>query len=214
MKKLLLTAAVSAAFPVAAHAEPFSGPYIGLEGGMDNYELSAGLDGGDIDPDLAGASASLDGLSGDGVMGNVFAGYQMPVGPGFVALEGFVGLSDASMSASLSDGVDTFGIKAEAKESYGVAAKFGMRLNTSTGLYARVGWLNTRFKVSATDGVDTVSDSETEDAIQYGAGLETMVAARTALRFEYLIADYGEAGLGDGVDLDNNGFRAGVSYRF
>lgn len=210
----MLAAAVVAATSATAHAEPFTGPYIGVEGGMDNYELSADLDGGDFDPDLAGLNAALDGLSGNGVMGNLFAGYQMPMGPGFVALEGFVGLSDASISASLSDGVDTVGITAKAKESYGVAAKLGMRLNTSTGLYARVGWLNTKFKVSATDGVDTISDSETEDAIQYGAGLETMVAAKMALRFEYLIADYGEAGLGNGVDLDNNGFRAGVSYRF
>lgn len=214
MKKYVLAAGMTVVFSAAAHAEPYAGPYIGLEGGMDNYELSADLDLGAFDPALAGSSVALDGLSGNGVMGNAFAGYQLPLGPGFVALEGFVGLSDASMSASVSDGVDTVSIKAQAKESYGAAAKFGMRLNNSTGLYARVGWLNTKFKVSASDGVDTVSDSETEDAIQYGAGLETMVAAKMALRFEYLIADYGEAGLGDGVDLDNNGFRAGVSYRF
>lgn len=214
MRKLVLVASAMAAFSASAHAEPYAGPYIGLEGGMDNYELSADIDGADLDLALAGLGASLDGLSGNGVMGNAFAGYQMPFGPGFVALEGFVGLSDASISASLTDGVDTVGIRARARESYGVAAKMGVRLNTSTGLYARVGWLNTRFKVSATDGVDTFSESETEDAIQYGAGLETMVAAQTALRFEYLIADYGEAGLGNGIDLDNNGFRAGVSYRF
>lgn len=41
--------------------------------------------------------------------------------------------------------------------------------------------------------------------IQYAAGLETM-AAKTALRFEYLIADCRQPPLGNGIDLDNNGF--------
>lgn len=214
MKKWIVAVALGLTVPAVANAEPYSGPYIGIEGGKDSYELSADLNGADFDPSLAGYTASLDGLSGDGVMGNIFAGYQLPLGPGFVAVEGFAGLSDAKMSASLSDGVNTAKLAARAKESYGVAAKLGVRLNNSTGVYARLGWLNTRFKVSASDSTGTVSDKQTEDAIQYGAGLETMVAAKTALRFEYLFADYGEAGLGNGVSLNNSGFRAGVSYRF
>lgn len=199
MKRYLMTALAVSAIPVGVHAEPYAGPYLGIEGGMDNYELSADFNG-----------AEFDGLSGDGVMGSVFVGYHHPLGPGFVAVEGFAGLSAAGMRAS----IDPYYISAKANESYGVAAKFGMRLNTSTGLYARVGWLNTRFKVSAGDGTSTDSISRTEDAIQYGAGLETMVTEQMALKFEYLIADYGNAGLLDGVNLENKGFRTGVSYRF
>lgn len=214
MRKLFIASISTLAFSSTAYADPFSGFYIGAEGGMDNYELSADLDLGDFDPAFDGTSATLDGLSGDGVMGNLFAGYQYPIGGGFVSIEGFVGLSDASMKASVTDGVDTVSIKTEARESYGVAARLGLRVNQSTGLYARVGWLNTKFKVTASDGVDSLSDSETEDAIQYGAGLETMVAEKVALRFEYLLTDYGEAGLGSGISLNNNGFRAGISYRF
>lgn len=218
MRKLLFLAVAAAIAPATAQAQaqtavaPFF--YVGAEGGADNFELSADLDLGDFDPGLAGYSASLDGLSGNGVAGGLYAGYQVPFGGGFVAIEGFGRLSSAGMKVSASDGIDTALLKVEAKETYGGAARFGMKFARSNAVYARVGWLNTRFKGTVDDGVDRISESETEDAIQYGGGLETMVGPRMSLRAEYTVSDYGEAGLGNGVSLDNGSFSAGLTFRY
>ncbi|WP_428028499.1 outer membrane protein [Altererythrobacter sp.] len=219
MKKMVFGAALLLSFPAAAQAQDdadgaWSGIYFGAEAGVDNYELSAKGDLGLVDPALAGLEASFDGLSGDGVAGGIYAGYNMGFGGGFVAVEGFAGLSDASMGVSASDGVDTLSVTAKARESYGVAGRIGAKLSRSTVIYARGGWVNTRFKVSASDGVDTFSESETEDGFQYGGGLESMIGPKMSIRAEYVISDYGSAGLGQGISLDNGSFRAGISFRY
>ena len=59
-----------------------------------------------------------------------------------------------------------------------------------------------------------MSESETEDGFQYGVGLESMIGSKLALRAEYVINDYGSAGLGEGVSLDNGSFRAGLTFRY
>ena len=158
MKKIIVGAALLLGCPVTAYAQDgsedsWSGPYIGVEGGVDSYELSAAGDLGLIDPDLSGLDAEFDGLSGDGVAGAVYAGYHMGFAGGFLAVEGFLGYSDASIDFSVTDGVDTISLSAEARESYGVAARVGAKVSRSTAIYARGGWINTNFKVSASDGV-------------------------------------------------------------
>lgn len=213
MKKLLPLALAAVLVAPAAHAEGFQGLYAGVEGGFDNYEVKVD----DIDISyLTGfeSTGSFDGLSGNGAMGGVFAGYHLGgSGSTFFAVEGFAQLSDASMSISATDGVDTISASIRAKESFGVAAKAGVKVNNATGLYARVGWLSTNFETKINDGVDTYKESETEDAIQYGAGLETMVSDNISLRAEYLMADYGDQGI-DGLSIDNNNFKAGLAFRF
>jgi outer membrane immunogenic protein len=217
MRKIIATT-VLLAIPGVVHAQDradaFSGFYAGIEGGVDNYELGADIDLGDLDPDLAGASVVLDGLSGDGIAGGAFAGYQVGFGSAFAALEGFARLTSASMELSGTDGVDDFLLKAEAKESYGVAARLGVKVARSTGVYGRLGWVSTKFKTTLDDTFDVYTARETEDAIQYGAGVETMVGPQISLRVEYVLADYGEAGLGDGVSLDSGSFSAGLGFRF
>jgi outer membrane immunogenic protein len=216
MKKYLLVAAAAVLFPISAHAQdvPFQGLYFGAEAGIDSYELSADVDLGDFDSDFDGVTAEFDGLSGNGIAGGVYAGYQVPMGGSFVAVEAFGRLSDAGMKASFSDGTDTGFLKAEAKESYGAAARFGVELGARSAIYARVGWINTKFRVTASDGTDTVSESETEDGVQYGGGLETAIGPRTSIRAEYVVSDYGQAGLGDGVSLENGAFSAGITFRY
>lgn len=218
MKRFAILASILLALPAAAAAQqtpgPFQGFYMGASGGFDHYELSADIDLGNLDAEFDGYSVTLDGLSGDGAAGEVFVGYHFGLGSTIIAVEGFGRLSSASMSASASDGIDTVLIKAEAKESYGGAARLGMKVARSTGVYGRIGWVNTKFETTLDDSVDVISESQTEDAIQIGGGIETMVSARMALRAEYLVEDYGEAGLGEGISLDNSSFRAGFVVRF
>jgi len=213
MKKYILCAGALAFLPTMAHAQDtgsFSGFYAGVQGGIDNFEVQVDVDLGVLDPAYAGETAYFDGLSGNGVGGDVFLGYQRAFGDTFFGIEGFGGLKSASVSA----GVGDFEGEVEARETYGAAVRFGAKVSNSTALYARVGWVNTRFETTGTDGVDVYSEDETEDAIQFGGGIETMIGRKLSLRAEYLYEDYGSAGLGDGVSVENGVFRAGLTQRF
>lgn len=199
--KILAVAVASAALitSASAFAETFTGPYVGMAVAYDSYEVKAS--------DVFVAGDNFDGLSGNGIAGGAFFGYDVPLGANFFGgVELAAELSDASISYD--DTVDSFSVKA--KESYGVSGRLGTMLNDSTGLYARLGWMNTRFKAS----FNGASDSETEDAFTYGAGVETRVGGNATVRVEYNFRDYGNAGLGSGVSVKNGQVQAGVSYRF
>ena len=43
---------------------------------------------------------------------------------------------------------------------------------------------------------------------------QTLISPKIGRRVEYLMADYGDAGLGEGIELDHSTVRAGLSYRF
>ena len=191
MRKFVLALAASAAFATPAMAEPFSGPYLGAEFGLDNYE-------GQVE-DLITAGDEVDGLSGNGVVGGVFAGYDFAVGNAFFGIEGKASLSDAE--ALYSDGTDSLSIRA--KESFGASVRGGRMVNDSTGLYARVGWANTKFKVN----LSGTTESDSDDGLVLGAGLETRVGAAASLRVEYVRSDNNDF-------IKNNAVLAGVAYRF
>lgn len=211
VKRYLIIAGLLLGLSSVANAKPYSGPYMGVDGGVDNYELSAKED---LAPLFPGYTASFDGLSGNGGYGEIYLGYHQAVNKGFVAIEGFAGFSGAKIEASITDGTATALVKAQARESFGIAAHAGFRLNTSTGLYARLGWIHTKFKSTFDDSVDVFTDSRTEDAVQYGGGIETMIGPKLALRAEYVMANYGDVGLGSGVTVDSGGFRAGLTFRY
>ncbi|HEY6816747.1 MAG TPA: porin family protein [Croceibacterium sp.] len=191
MRKFVLALALSAAIATPAMAEPFSGPYVGAEVGLDNYEGKG--------EDLFAAGDSFDGISGNGVVGGVFAGYDIAVGNAFFGIEGKVSLSSAE--ASFDDGADTYTIGAE--ESFGASVRGGVMVNGSTGLFARAGWVNTSFKIDA-DGIDA---SGNDDALVLGAGLQTRLGSNASLRVEYVRTDYDDF-------IKNNAVLAGVAYQF
>lgn len=191
MRKFVFALALSAAFATPAMAEPFSGPYVGAEIGLDNYEGQA--------DDLFATGDSYDGISGNGVVGGVFAGYDFAAGNAFFGIEAKASLSDAE--ASYDDTFDTLSLRA--KESFGASARAGLMVNDSTGLYARLGWANTKFKVD----VDGFDESGSDDALVLGAGLQTRLGSNASLRVEYVRSDYDDF-------IKNNAVLAGVAYHF
>jgi outer membrane immunogenic protein len=192
-----IAAAIAASSP--ALAEPFNGTYIGASVAYDNYEVQAS--------DVFTAGDDFDGISANGVAGSIFAGYDLPLGTSaFAGIELGAELSDAK--ATYNDTVDVLTVKA--KESWLATVRVGTMLNDSTGLYARAGYVNTRFSAS----FNGVSDSDNQGAFLYGAGVETRVGGNASLRIEYSIRDYGDAGLGNGVSVKNGQVQAGLSYRF
>jgi opacity protein-like surface antigen len=55
--------------------------------------------------------------------------------------------------------------------------------------------------------VNGVSDSDSDDGLVLGAGLETRVGSAASLRVEYVRSDYNDF-------VKNNAVLAGVAYRF
>ncbi|MGC1271459.1 MAG: outer membrane beta-barrel protein [Croceibacterium sp.] len=216
MKKFV-TAAATLAFGMTAQpvfAQAFSGPYVGVEVSRDAYEVQA------EDIDFGGSPVSADGLSGNGVAGGLYAGYDMRVGSAFYGIEANADYSSASVSLSATDGTDTESATVKARESYGISARAGALLNDSTGLYVKVGYRGTRFKTSAAlNGATQYSESRTKGAFVYGAGIETAFSNAASLRVEYTIADYNSAGLNDdlgvtGISVIDSKVAAGLSWTF
>ena len=152
-KKALLLAATTAgaafALPTAAQAQdvlPGEG-FVGVQAGVHD------LDVGDIEDDFA-----IDLNSGSTIAG-VFAGYDMPLGPG-----AFVG-AEANY---------TFGFGAIDNE-YGIAGRLGTRLPGGAKLYARGGYQQVDFDLSEIFDIedetffDGVDDSDGDYIVGLGA---------------------------------------------
>ena len=214
MKTLSITLLAIVAGATSAHAETFSGPFIGAQISRDAYEVKA------EGTDLGFATLDLDGLSGNGVGGGLYVGYDYALSNTvFFGVEANANFSGASISAQLDDGVDSVSGKIKARESFGLTARLGAMIAENTAVYARGGWQSTKFKAQAFDGVDSYSSKTMQDALVYGAGLETRIAAQTSVRIEYLIEDYGSAGLNkdlgaNGILVDNNKLSLGISWRY
>ena len=214
MKKISLTLLAIVAGATSAHAETFSGPYIGAQISRDAYEVKA------EDTDIGIGTLDLDGLSGNGIGGGIYVGYDYALSNNvFFGVEANANFSGASISAELDDGTDSISGKVKARESFGLSARLGAMIADSTALYARGGWQSTKFKTTVFDGVDTYGTKTMQDALVYGAGLETRVGAQASIRVEYLIEDYGSAGLNrdldtNGIRVDNNKLSLGISWRY
>ncbi len=196
---LLPAAAIALLSATAAAAAPFNGPYVGAAIGMDNYEIQA--------HDFIYEGTNFDGLSANGPAVSLYGGYDYAFGPkGFVGIEAALDLSGAEFSVSDSESA----AKLKAKESYSLAGRLGGMINESTGLYGRLGWVNTKFK--STDG--DYSDSGNESGWLYGFGIETALKTSTTLRAEYNIVDYGDVGADKVLTAKNGQFKVGLSYRF
>lgn len=215
MRTLVIGLLAACSVTSVAHAEAFSGPFVGVSVSRDAYEVKA------EDLDLGGAVVSADGISGNGFAGGVHAGYDYLMGGSvFFGVEANANLSGASMSVSYDDGFDEFGAKVEAQEGFGLSGRLGYKVADQTGIYARAGWQTTKFKLSASENGSTLfSDSDWQDAFVYGGGIETALGANATVRVEYLNEDYGSAGINsslgaNGIRVDNGKVAVGFSYGF
>lgn len=190
MKKMTLALLASVAFTGTAHAEIFEGPYVGVAAVRDAYELQGEFLG----------DANVDGLSANGYGASVYAGYDLPLTANiFVGLEANATLTSAALTFSDED--DKAQIKA--RESFGFSSRLGYKVTDATGVYARIGYQNTKFKANIFDE----GAKSNEEALVYGAGLETRLGGQTSLRAEYTVEDYDDV-------VSNSKLSVGISYRF
>ena len=203
-------------YSVASTAN-WTGFRLGAGGGYGfiNHELSLEDGGGNL--------ASLDGISGEGGLFTVEAGYDYQFSSNFVAGVQFdyTG-SSVETVAELDFGVPGFtGYKLEASDSYTVAGRLGYLVTPETLAYGLVGWTWTDFEqdILVITGTPIITNDFDADGFTVGAGIETVLAENFTGKLEYRYTDYGKLNVFEFDDLELNNdislqsVRAVVSYK-
>lgn len=184
--------AAASIFSVApAFAEPFQGPYAGIQAGW-NHDRVRGADA-DI-----GDVAVRD--SRDSVVGGIFAGYNYKVTPHVViGAEGSFDLGGDNRVRSAAAVIDS-------NYSFDLSARAGYLVNPKTLVYARGGYENTRARISngLAEGHDTF------DGWSVGACVERAILENATARLEYRYSDLGS----NGHDSDRHQALVGVGNHF
>lgn len=191
--------ALAVGFATAAHAEPFNGPFIGVQGGWSQSD--AGVPStplGDVPVNR----------TRDSVVGGAFAGYDHKIGSGVV-----IGV-EGGIQAGIDDSIvrDSAGTRVtlDPRYSFDLTARAGYLVSDNTLLYARGGYTNARVRTSIEDtaGLQTVSSNR--DGWLIGGGVERAITDNVSARLEYRYSDLSE---GDGR-FDRHQALVGVAYRF
>jgi len=162
---------ISTVSPATAQSG-LGGLYFGGEIGRDNYKVV--YDDG---------VTRFDGLGADGLLGGLFAGYDLAVDRWHLAAEGQLGVSTADLSVSVDNPDFAVSGTDEAETTYGAAVRYGYEIKKGILVYLRTGWLKTKFSSS-------LGTSEKLAALQLGGGVEMALSDHLSLRAEYRYADY------------------------
>ncbi|MFA7587563.1 MAG: outer membrane protein [Novosphingobium sp.] len=194
-----LAAVLVVSLATSASAEPFNGPFIGVQAGWNQDDLGT--------PSTELGDLSI-GQKRDSFNGGVFAGYDHKIGNSFV-----VG-GEAGLQFGVDDKIvrDTGAglITADPKRAIDLTARAGYLVNDKTLVYARGGYTNARVRTTVADAAGIRSVSENRDGWLVGGGLERAITDNVTARVEYRYADLSE---GDGK-FDRHQALVGVAYRF
>lgn len=226
------------------------GFYLGVGVGYDSYRVHSSVDSTLnslplSSTSLLGSSAASHNLSATGWMGGIFAGYGRYFDWFYLAAEINASTSNADSTSSFTstdftDGdTDSGYVKVEARTSYGIALLPGIRLNDSSLLYVRLGYLRTNFKANASftdvDGAGVTnaslagSSNEWRNGFNYGVGIETAIAEDVSVRGEYTHTTFNSktvnasftspagtyvANMSDKFNVSNNEFMLSLLYHF
>lgn len=189
---------------IAAPAYDWTGFYIG-----------GALGAGEVvhDISLGGGALDFNGIGGEGVFGELSAGYDHDFG-NFVAGV----MVDANLSGISSDlDVTGAGTVASVKADYGfdILGRIGMKVNPSTLAYVLGGYSRGHFKAEAT-GFGSYSWSS--NGFSLGGGLETAVSSNMTAGIEYRYSQFESEDFGSGgtfeVEPSFHTVRIGLKYKF
>ncbi len=188
MNRLLLAGLLAASFaPVAAQAQSFQGPYVGVQAGW-NHETAIND-------------------KRDSAVGGAFAGYDYQITPNIV-----LG-AEAGFSIASSDRIGPSGTNSATVNplhSFDLSARAGYVVGERNLLYVRGGYANTRARVETIASNVLSSDQRTFDGWFVGGGAERKLLDNVSARLEYRYSDLGA----DNRKYERSQVLVGVAYRF
>ena len=221
MKKLLFVMAglLTAATPAAA--QDFSGFRIEGRAGYDWIGLNADLNDG-----VTELEADSD---EDGFVFGAEAGYDFPLGPGFiVGVYGGIDFTDADFCQAFDDtvvvnplqGVDQACL--EVKRNFFIGGRAGAQMGGSTLIYGKLGYSNGQAEIEVNDVddvVDDLVDSDSRDGWHLGVGVEQNFGPMFYGKLEFVQTFYGDLDFENpdyvlSLDGDRSQVMAGLGLRF
>jgi outer membrane immunogenic protein len=183
-----------------AMAEPFDGPYVGLQAGYEANDVS--------NPTTELGVMTYDDSQGS-FTGGIYAGFDKKVTSNLVlgAEAGFGLASNDSFDGTIGGSAASI----SPDWSLDLTARAGYLLDSKSLLYVRGGYENDRIEATALDANSfRLSESENRDGWTAGAGLERQLLQNVSARLEYRYSD-----LSDGDDTwKRHRVLTGLSYRF
>lgn len=193
-----------AAFEVPAYN--WTGFYLGVAGaaGAAVTELSEG-------------GGSFDGIGGEGVRGEISAGYDHDFGSFVAGIMVDAHYGNGKTEFDLNFGGPSIGFDAKADYGFDVLARAGMKVNESTLAYVLGGysWQNFEADVSFTGlGSATIAEWDV-NGFTIGGGLETAVTSNVTVGFEYRYTQFEDADLDlDGLDVETSMQTARITAKY
>ncbi len=213
---LPISAAMLAAALVSGHAqagdrmgrvttgERLTGVYVMVSGAYTSFDLDGSGTIGGTDFDIDGGSAS-----GPAIAGHL--GTSLMQGNFFGAIEIYGGVNSADFDLSLNGDR----VEIDAEEFYGINVRAGRVFERFIVLYGLLGYQETKFELTASDGTGRTRDSETSGGIRGGVGVEFTAHDRVFARFEYSLTRYSSESFNNGSYRPTESqFLVGAGYRF
>jgi outer membrane immunogenic protein len=197
---ILAAAALTAiAIPAAAIADPFNGPFLGAQAGLNHDKVR------NIDSDVGPFPIDRSRNSANGA---VFAGYDYKISPRVVigTEAGFsIGADDA-----LSQTRGNTALRVNPRYAFDLSARAGYLLNDTTLVYVRGGYQNVDVRTSSQTGAARLVDTGTMDGWMAGGGIERAIAPQISARLEYRYSDLS----GNSGKYDRQQGLVGIAYHF
>ena len=192
MKFAFVTAAAAAAlFSTSAMAADITGARVEGIVGYDSPKIN--------DEDLEGVDVNLDGITyGLGL------GYDFAVGKN-LALGIDAEIADSSSDFDYEDAGDT--VTASIGRDLYVGGRVTTAVSDNFNLYGKLGYVNTRVKVSTDVNATEVSYSENLDGIRAGVGGQFALAGNSYVGLEYRYSNYEQ-------DVSRHQVAATLGFRF
>lgn len=184
-------------------ASAFDGPYVGAQIGYSVYDFK-----------LTTPSETIDGVSGRGADGGVYAGWGMLFSPtyygGLEAEYSWSGAKHETTSPGASGEIKD-------KDNFGLSARLGWLPSSNVMLYGRAGWQRASLDYSGNvAGIGAATINKDHDGFRLGVGTDVAMAGNWLMRLEYDHTWYNKETLAPGAESEprNDLFRVGVAYKF
>lgn len=178
-----------------AHAQSFTGPFVGVQGGWEENNAR--------NPNTAIGTTPITQSSDTGTLG-VFMGYDKEVYPRIV-----VG-AQAELNFPISSRFGNGMAAISPKRSVDLSLRAGYLVTPKTLAYVRGGYTNTLIGGFAATPNGNLANSSDRDGWMLGGGVERKLTDKISARLEYRYSDLSE-GAGK---LDRHQVLAGVAYHF